>query len=192
MISDRSHSDENTVSARFNPVTLQHTGRPGRPKKIIDPNWLRAAMLPSNGFTITDIARYCDVHTQTVYKALTEHQIPHKYSQITDDELDQLIEEFKLEKPESGYRYALGYLRSHGIRVQHIKVLDSLRRTDGLGQQLRTHQAVERQRYSVPRSNYLWHMDGHHKLIGWGIVIHGIIDGHCHTVSIIYPHTNLY
>ncbi|ESK81644.1 hypothetical protein Moror_3251 [Moniliophthora roreri MCA 2997] len=28
----------------------------------------------------------------------------------------------------------------------------------------------------------MWHLDGHHKLIRWGIVIHGIIDGFCRTV----------
>ncbi|KAF8835009.1 hypothetical protein BDN67DRAFT_913766, partial [Paxillus ammoniavirescens] len=38
--------------------------------------------------------------------------------------------------------------------------------------------------YSVPRSNYLWHIDGHHKLIWWGIVIHGMIDGFCQTVDV--------
>ncbi|KAI0087666.1 hypothetical protein BDY19DRAFT_892184, partial [Irpex rosettiformis] len=26
------------------------------------------------------------------------------------------------------------------------------------------------------------HCDGHHKLIWWGIVLHGFIDGYCHTV----------
>ncbi|KIM74567.1 hypothetical protein PILCRDRAFT_79976, partial [Piloderma croceum F 1598] len=30
--------------------------------------------------------------------------------------------------------------------------------------------------------NSLWHLDGHHKLIMWGIIIHGVIDGYCHTV----------
>ncbi|KAI5982901.1 hypothetical protein EDC04DRAFT_2616344 [Pisolithus marmoratus] len=34
---------------------------------------------------------------------------------------------------------------------------------------------------SCIRPNALWHMDGHHKLIRWGIVIHGIVDGYCHT-----------
>jgi hypothetical protein len=42
---------------------------------------------------------------------------------------------------------------------------------------------IQRWQYKVSRPNALWHMDGHHKLICWGIVIHGIIDGYCHTVS---------
>ena len=31
--------------------------------------------------------------------------------------------------------------------------------------------------YSVPWPNSLWHMDGHHSLVGWGFVVHGCIDG---------------
>jgi hypothetical protein len=54
---------------------------------------------------------------------------------------------------------------------------------DRLGQILRTHNTIDRQKYSVPHSNYMWHLDGHHKLIKWGVVIHGIVDGYCHTVS---------
>lgn len=37
--------------------------------------------------------------------------------------------------------------------------------------------------YRVKRSNALWHIDGHHKLIRWGFVVHGIIDGYCRTIT---------
>jgi len=58
----------------------------------------------------------------------------------------------------------------------------SLYRMDQLGQTLRNRDVIKRQKYKVPQLNYLWHMDGHHKLIRWGMVIHGIIDGCCQTV----------
>ncbi|KAI9571411.1 hypothetical protein HD554DRAFT_2016771, partial [Boletus coccyginus] len=29
------------------------------------------------------------------------------------------------------------------------------------------------------------HLDGYHKLIYWGFVIHGLIDGFCQTVSLL-------
>ena len=35
---------------------------------------------------------------------------------------------------------------------------------------------VSRHSYHVPRSNSLWHQDGHHSLIRWKIVIHRCID----------------
>jgi hypothetical protein len=36
--------------------------------------------------------------------------------------------------------------------------------------------------YRVPWINALWHIDGHHKLIEYKIVIHGGIDGFSHRV----------
>ncbi|KAJ7764735.1 hypothetical protein B0H16DRAFT_1219359, partial [Mycena metata] len=60
--------------------------------------------------------------------------------------------------------------------VQKERVRESLKRVDGLGQLLRTSD-IRRRTYSVPRPNYLWHCDGHHKLIWWGIVLHGFADG---------------
>ncbi|KAF8225256.1 hypothetical protein L208DRAFT_1307017, partial [Tricholoma matsutake] len=70
----------------------------------------------------------------------------------------------------------------HGLRVQKRRVRVTLWHIDGLGQVLHNHVAIDHQKYTVPRSNYLWHLDGHHKLIKWGIVIHGIVDSYCHTV----------
>ncbi|KAJ7020133.1 hypothetical protein C8F04DRAFT_889062, partial [Mycena alexandri] len=72
--------------------------------------------------------------------------------------------------------------QQNGVRVQKERVRYSLKCVDGLGQALRTRLAIKRRRYTVPRPNYLWHCDGHHKLIWWGIVIHGFIDGFCRTV----------
>jgi hypothetical protein len=37
-------------------------------------------------------------------------------------------------------------------------------------------------------SNVLWHLDGHHKMIQWGFVIHGFIDSHCRTVCNFLSH----
>ncbi|TFK84419.1 hypothetical protein K466DRAFT_553601 [Polyporus arcularius HHB13444] len=48
---------------------------------------------------------------------------------------------------------------------------------------MRNHKTIDRRVYSVPYPNYLWHIDGHHKLIRWGIVIHGGADGYDRMVS---------
>ncbi|KAG2122960.1 hypothetical protein BD769DRAFT_1306927, partial [Suillus cothurnatus] len=61
--------------------------------------------------------------------------------------------------------------------VQRSHIQSSLRRVDVVGQVLHRQRVIEWQKYLVPRSNHLWHLDGHHKLILWGIVIHGIVDG---------------
>ena len=90
-----------------------------------------------------------------------------------------LLRIYKNDKPDSGLRYVVGFLKTHGVRVQGCWVKKSIQCVDGLGDVLRRRKKIERRHYSVPRSNHLWHMDGHHKLILWGIVIHGIVDGYC-------------
>jgi hypothetical protein len=105
-----------------------------------------------------------------------------RFDELDDDELDDITREYKAKKPTSGLRYLRGYYRRCGLRVQKERARYSLKRVDALGQALRTHLAIKRRRYKVPRPNYLWHCDGHHKLIWWGIVIHGFIDGYCRTV----------
>ncbi|KAJ7576111.1 hypothetical protein C8J56DRAFT_800666, partial [Mycena floridula] len=39
--------------------------------------------------------------------------------------------------------------------------------------------------YKLSRPNALWHLDSHHKLILWGIIIHGIVDGYSRTVGLV-------
>ncbi|KAF8583787.1 hypothetical protein K439DRAFT_1347797, partial [Ramaria rubella] len=42
----------------------------------------------------------------------------------------------------------------------------------------------DRHTYTISRPNLVWHLDGYHKLIMFGIVVHGVIDGYCHTVHV--------
>ncbi|KAJ7877579.1 hypothetical protein B0H14DRAFT_2288963, partial [Mycena olivaceomarginata] len=58
----------------------------------------------------------------------------------------------------------------------------SIRRVDGLGQVLRQRKVIRRRKYEVARPHALWHVDGHHKQILCGFVIHGLIDGYSRTV----------
>ncbi|EIW54594.1 uncharacterized protein TRAVEDRAFT_85778, partial [Trametes versicolor FP-101664 SS1] len=66
------------------------------------------------------------------------------------------------------------------LLVQCQQIQDALHYTDGLGQVLQNHAIIDHCVYSVPYSNYLWHIDGHHKLICWGLVLHGSTDGSDH------------
>ena len=109
---------------------------------------------------------------------MTSTHIDTSYSQISDLELDELIRSYKLLRPTSGRRYAEGHVRNLGHRIQESRVHESLKRVDGLGNVLRKNDTVKRREYRVPRSNHLWHLDGHHKLILWGFVLHGVIDGY--------------
>lgn len=55
----------------------------------------------------------------------------------------------------------------------------------GLGIALRKHmmKKIHRQPYCVSQPHALWHIDGHHKLINWGIIVHGVVNGYTQLVS---------
>jgi hypothetical protein len=76
------------------------------------------------------------------------------------------------------------YISSLGFQVTRRELRESIQRVDPEGIELRKKKPIRRREYSVPGPHYLWHQDGNHKLIRWGIVIHGCIDGFSR--SIIY------
>jgi hypothetical protein len=165
------------------PVVDVHTGNAGRPEKNIDSAFLADALSPKRNISLKALAKSLDIHRNTLRQKIKACGLSKEFDKLSSADLDTLIRDFKATKPNSGHRYAMGYLRQHGFRVQKKRVAHSLRRVDGLGQVLRKHKAIRRRKYTVPRPNHLWHCDGHHKLIWWGIVIHGFIDGYCRTVS---------
>lgn len=109
-----------------------------------------------------------------------------QYSNITDGELEVLIRYYKRDRPNAGLRFVIAFLKSHGIHVQRARIRLSMQRINPLGQYVRYQAAIKRRVYEAPRSNYVWHIDSHHKLIRWGIVIHGMIDGFCRTVRALF------
>ena len=70
------------------------------------------------------------------------------------------------------------FLFIHGLHISRRKLRDSLLRVDPEGVMGRLKTAIKRRSYNVPGPNGLWHLDGYHKLIRWGIVTHGGIDGY--------------
>jgi len=115
---------------------------------------------------------------------LKKYQVDYKFSDMSNEDLDLLVKTFRAENPDSGIRYLIGFLRRHGVHVQKRRVTASISHVDRLGHKLRQRQRakVRRRNYQVTRPNALWHIDGHHKLILWGIIIHGCVDGYSRTV----------
>jgi hypothetical protein len=166
------------------------TGRCGRPRKSVDRHWLEDALSARRKISLQALADALEIHRNTLRNYMKQYGVLARFSEISDRDLDILVRHFKKHKPTSGLRYVIGFLKRHQIRVQKRRVRLSMRRIDGLGQILRNHEAIDRRTYKVPRSNYLWHMDGHHKMIRWGIVIHGFVDGHCRTVHSVAAFVN--
>ena len=76
-----------------------------------------------------------------------------------------------------------GHLRAQGINVQRSRIRATIRDVDPQGVRARQHLRILRRVYSVPCPNYLWHVDGNHKLIRWGFVLHHGIDGFSRLVT---------
>ncbi|KAH0836635.1 hypothetical protein J3R83DRAFT_8353 [Lanmaoa asiatica] len=172
------------------PVKIVHTGKRGRPRKEINLEYLKEATSNGRQIKLTELARLLGLHRNTIRAYMKKYEIERKYSDISNSDLDQLVAQFKASHPESGSRYVMGHLRAQGYRLQFTRVLQSLGRVDRIGQILRTRQVKKRRKYYVKRPNALWHVDGHHKLIRWGIVIHGFIDGFCRTIVALRASNN--
>ncbi len=119
------------------------------------------------------------ISTKTIQRRRNELNIPDdlEYSEISNEELDNLIRSIRLQQPHSGQQILMGMIRSLGIRIHRERLRDSLHRTDTFNVLNRWAQITPRRKYKVAGPNSLWHIDGHHKLIRWKLVIHGGIDG---------------
>lgn len=80
-------------------------------------------------------------------------------------------------------------LESMGVKVRRQDVRTALNAIDR-GSLASMPQPLVRRQYRVPWINSLWHIDGHHKLILWKIVIHAAIDGFSRMVTFIRPSSN--
>lgn len=63
-------------------------------------------------------------------------------------------------------------------------------RVDPINVCMRRMRVIQRRSYSVPGPNALWHIDGHHSLIRWRIVVHGGIDGFSRLITYLHYSTN--
>ena len=166
------------------PITVVKSGGRGRPKKVVNLDFLKDATDPKRRITLETLAQKLGIHRNTLRYKIKAAGLHTQFSSLSDQDLETLVKVFREQQPESGLRYFMGFLRRHGLKVQRQRVRLAVKRVDHLGQTLRQRRTkVSRQRYHVSRPNALWHIDGHHKLIHWGIVIHGCVDGYSRAVS---------
>ncbi|KAJ8094099.1 hypothetical protein PM082_023307 [Marasmius tenuissimus] len=103
-------------------------------------------------------------------------------STIDDDTLDLALLDFKSRYPKAGIKTLQGMLRVKGHIVQNERIRQSLIRIDPI-HRVFERVTIKRRKYKVPGPNALWHHDGHHALIRWGIIVHGFIDGYSRLIT---------
>ena len=99
-----------------------------------------------------------------------------RYTDISDPDLGAVIHDLVTSYPISGLTILFGHVRILGIRVQRERFRLSMIRVDPINVSMRRMRVIRRRICSVPGPNALWHIDGHHSLIRWRMVIHGAID----------------
>ena len=112
-------------------------------------------------------------------------------SDISDSDIYELVVSILDDFPNTGIRRMKGYLLSRGHRVQWERVRMVLWQVDAEGMLRRSlnMNIIQRHKYSVLGPLALWHIDGYHKLIRWGFVIHGGIDGFSRKIMFLYCST---
>jgi len=143
------------------------TGQRGRPKLDVPQEQLQ--FLVERRFNIPQIASLLGVSERTVERRLREFNlnISTSYSNLSDQELDAVINSIVTDFPQTGYKRMTGFLRARGIIVQQSRIRAAMRRTNPEGTLLRALgiHVIRRRSYQVAGPLALWHIDGNHKLI---------------------------
>lgn len=151
---------------------------PGRPRiEITEAELLNLLELQ---FTQVEIAKLYGCSPRTIRRRILEYDFEHlvRFSDISDQQLDELVTQFVNAFPCAGQKTLAGYLQSKTYHIQRWRIRESMFRVDPWGVEQRMHRILHRRKYKVKGPNSLWHIDGNHKLIRWRIVVHGGIDGY--------------
>ena len=141
------------------------TGSRGRPKISVRREVVE--FLHDLRLSWTKISQMLGISRKTLYTIRQEHGLTesHNFTAISDVDLDDCVRRIKNRMPEAGQSMVNGALCAQGVHVPLLRMRESLLRVDPVCTALRWAAPISRRVYSVPASNYLWHIDGNHKLI---------------------------
>ena len=148
----------------------------GAPEYIISKSVLEGYL--DDGFKIKDIATLLSVSERTVYRRMGRYGLSQlQFTEISDGDLDDVVKEVTREYPSCGEGMLKQILEDRGIKMQRMRLRDSIHRVDHEGVENRRRGRLRRRTYNVQGPNHLWHIDTNHKLVRWHLVVIGGIDG---------------
>uniref|UniRef100_A0A3Q2DQX4 Integrase catalytic domain-containing protein n=1 Tax=Cyprinodon variegatus TaxID=28743 RepID=A0A3Q2DQX4_CYPVA len=141
--------------------------------------------LLAQGHTVKTMANIFGCSTSFLYKKSKALGVPirGRLAAVTDEDLETNIRQlqslwFKIVRPHPSLNQMMrGLLHAQGLLVPRRKVRDMMARINPMATARRWSSAVSRRVCHVPYPNSLWHIDGNMRLIRWGFVVHGGIDG---------------
>ena len=141
-----------------------HAGR-GRPRLVLSCGQLES-LIQAN-FTVPQITHMLAISVSTIRRRMDDYNLAIRatYSNISNEELHQLVLEITNQFPACGSKQMASNLLSCGFRVQQARICQALRRVDPDGVVMRKFMVMHRRSYSVPAPLSLYHIDGNHKLI---------------------------
>ena len=153
---------------------------PGRPRADI--NYDEVIQLVDLGHDWTFIANRFGVCRKTIRRwCIANNFVKLGNADFSDDELDIVVRNFLVDHPNIGLVYTMAHIHSStNYRPTRERVQQSIERVDPEGLENRrnvSQRKIIRRIYDVMGPHHLWHMDGHHKLIRYGLITHGCIDG---------------
>lgn len=160
-------------------VHVERTGRRGRPRIIIDPDFLQQAVAYRGA---SKIARFLRVGRSKVRSTLLEYGLvqpgrnpfpavgqdepdlprnTYGVNGLEDAELDAAIVQIRTHFPNAGLTMLDGMLRRNGTPTSRPRISASLVRIDPV-RRIFERVRIKRRKYQVPGPNALWHHDGQH------------------------------
>ena len=98
-------------------------------------------------------------HVDIYYRRRVEFGMTDSYTDVSDEDLQLLVREFRVDNPNIGESMTAGMLRSRGFRVARARIRSVLRSEDPLSAALNWPGGLTRRRvYSVAGPNSLWHI----------------------------------
>ena len=149
----------------------------GRPRLVLSKEAIEGYL--DMGYSVSQTAEACGVSRSVLYSRMQQLGISYRdrFSRLDNNSLDAAVTDIKMSHPNCGEVMIIGHLRARGIIVQRSRVRESIHRVDPQGADDRRCRGIRRRVYSVPCPNFIWHLDGNHKLIRWRFVVHVGIDG---------------
>ena len=91
-------------------VTKSSTGEVGRPVKHVNSDWPQEAVSVKRHLTWTELAKVLRIHCNTLRYKLKNLGLHQQFSNLTDLDLDQLLQLYKQLQPESCLQYTTSFL----------------------------------------------------------------------------------
>ena len=104
-----------------------------------------------HGFTCSRISSMLGVSQSTLRRRMSEYglSIRNTYSDISENELRDLIRQAHDSFPNAGYRFVHGWLTQRGLRIQEYRIRQLMREVDPIGVTNRFFRSIHRRTYSV-------------------------------------------